>query len=294
MARISEAVIEKDKVFATHSPALNLTYGGQHGYISRPGFRKGNERFDEWISNHAYVKVPVIPILLDYPKFFDLLKGEADIWKKNLKSLVELHALSIEGLSTGLTVDFDEHAFGKAGEMQEEVLNVTRNRSTLTFNFKEKGGKSIQKFLDFYIRYGMKDPDTKRALIANQLTDADVQEIGIYTPDYYTMTMLFIEPDILNKNVMDAWLCTNMMPKSNGERTGHRSENGAGALLDLSIEFTCITMNNEAVLDFADGILKSLNEGILSKIPDNDMSLPKAGIEPTLLKDRTGFDRTDS
>lgn len=271
------------------SASLNLTYGGQHGYWARLGYKdKTGKTYAEWISNHAYVKRPMIPILLDYPKGFNLFKGEADLWKSNYKALLELHPLSIEGLNTKLNVDFDEHAVGKAGEMQEEVVNVTRNRSTLTFTFKEKAGKSISKFIDKYIRYLIMDPDTKRALIGNQIND--ITDIGgIYTPDFYAGTMLFIEPDPLGKSVIDAWLCCNMIPKETPDRIGQRNENGAGSLLDVSLEFTCITMNTEAVLIFAEHILNKL--GILKMIPDLDMTLPDDRVHPDLEATNTGFDR---
>lgn len=284
--RITDAILNKDKAYAGHSPALDLSYGGQQGIMSKIG-RVGpdGKNYDEWISNQAYVKRNVIPIVLRYPKFFDYMP-EKEKWIAAYKALIELHPLSIDGLSSGLTVETDEHPIGGAGEMQEEPTDVKRAKSTLTFVWKEKAGKAIQKFLDKFIRYGIMDPDVKRPLVADLIGDISSIE-GMYTADFYTGTVIYIEPDITQKVVIDAWLCTNMFWKSNGDRTGKRDIKSAGEAPELSIESSCITMNNEAVLTLADRILSSLTS--LSKLPDIGIVVPSAEIDASIAAAKTGF-----
>lgn len=130
------------------------------------------------------------------------------------------------------------------------------------------------------------DPDTKRALVAQYITDINTIG-GMYTPDYYTGTVLFIEPDITQKVVVDAWLCTNMFPKGNGDRTGKRDLRSAGETPELSIEFTSITMNNSAVMTLANKILSSLS--VLSKLPDTGIVVPSSEIDSTLAAAKGGF-----
>lgn len=290
MAKITNFAIPKGTAYAVNGAAVNLEYGGQHGYWARLGMRDASGRtYDEWISNTSYVKRPIIPILLDYPKFFDLMP-QPDVWKRSFKALMELHPISIEGLNSTINVDTDERAVGKAGEMQEEVTNTTRNRSTPTFNFVEKAGKPITNLFNTYIRYALMDPDTKAALIGTYIDN--IEDIGgVYTAEMYSFSMLFIEPDPINKVVQEAWICTNMFPKTGPEITGSRTENGAGQLLDISVEFAAITMSTQSVKEMAQDTLKNLT--ILSKIPDKDQVVPSNGINPELKSINNGFDRVD-
>lgn len=289
MSRIKEAILAKDTAYAGNSPVLDLSKGGQNGYMAQLGMvDKDGKHYDAWISNQAYVKRNIIPVVLDYPKFFDFLK-EKEKFISAYKALIELHPLTIDGLSSGLTVEVDEHAVGGAGEMQEEITNVTMARSSLSFTFKEKAGKAIQKFLDFIIRYGYMDPYTKKPLVSQFIDDMD-KIGGAYTPDFYTGTVIFIEPDVLHKEVVDAWLCTNMFFKSNGERTGKRDVHTAGEAPELTIESSAITMNNDAVLKLANEILGKLT--IINDIPDVDMVTPAGGIDPSVAKQETGYNQT--
>ena len=286
MARITDSILAKEKVYAGHSPAANLKYGGQMGYMPRIGMvGPDGKTYEEWISNQAYVTRNIIPVVLKTPKFFKYM-GDEQAWVETYKALWELHPLTITGLSSGLTVETDEHAVGGAGEMQEEVTNVTRARSSLSTTYKEKNGKAIIKYLDYLIRYGMMDPDTKKPLVSKFIKNID--EIGgMYTADFYTGTILFIEPDVTQKQVVDAWLSTNVFPKSNGERTGKRDIKSAGESPELSIEWASITMNNEAVLKLADSILAKLT--ILNKLPDVDMVTPSSDIDPNVSSTSVGF-----
>jgi hypothetical protein len=237
--------------------------------------------FAEWINNQAYVRRNVIPLLLTYPKFFDLMPNPAEL-KAMLKELLELHPLSITGLQAGLTVETEEHAIGGAGEMQEEVTDVKRARSTVNFTFKEKAGKAIGFFLDMYIRYGIMDPDMKRPLVSNLLPNGSVDGIGgMYTPEYYTFSMLFIEPDITHTTVYDAWLISNMYPKSNGDRVGSRDIRAAGESPELSIDMAGFSMCNENVRIMAKAMLANLTT--LKHIPDLGILVPTDKVDPGIL-----------
>jgi hypothetical protein len=210
-------------------------------------------------------------------------------WIETFKALIELHPSAITGLTSGLTVDTDEHAVGGGGEFQEEITDSKRARSTVNTTYKEKAGKGIGKFFDVFIRYGMMDPDTKKPLVAKFIES--IEDIGgLYTPDFYTATVMFIEPDITQKVVVDAWLVTNMFPKSNGERTGKRDIKSAGDAPELSIDWAGITMNNEAVHDMADKILSNLT--VLNKIPDVDMIPSESEVSANVAGAKVGFNET--
>ncbi len=178
-------------------------------------------------------------------------------WVDSLKSLVELHARTIEGLNGGLTVEFDEHPVGGAGEMHQEITDVKRARSEPTFTFVEKYGMPIQNFLSAWIKYGMADPNTKYPLIASINED-----VGDMLFDWFTCSCLFIEPDPTHKRAVKSWVGTNMMPKSNGEIIGKRDLTSASEVLTLSIEFTGIFqfgMGKDGTNVFAQSILDGIN-----------------------------------
>jgi len=283
--KFTDSVLQKDEVYAGHSPAMNLIHGGNNGYMPKIGGLENGKNVEEWIGNHGYIKRNLIPIVIVYPKFFDLMPDK-EKWIATYKALIELHPLVIDGLNSGLTVETDEHPVGGGGEFQEEITDVKRQRSSLSFTFKEKAGKAIQKFLDYLIRYGYMDPDVKKPLVTKYIKD--ISEIGgMYTPDFYAGSVLFIEPDITQKVVVDAWLCSNMFFKGNGDRTGKLDKQSAGELGELSIESSSITLNNEAVLEFADTVLQSLT--VLNKIPDTDLTLPTNSIDPSVDSAQTGY-----
>jgi hypothetical protein len=289
MSRLTDSVLAKGKAYGGHSAALDLKLGGQSGHTSAIG-RVGadGKNYDEWISNQAHVKQNIIPVVLKYPTAFDYFTDKA-MMISAYNAIMTMHPETITGFQSGLTVDFDEHAIGGAGEMQEEFTKVSRARTAINMTFKEKAGKSIQKYIDLVIRHLYSDPDMEKPLISNAL-NTDAKFGGLYTPDYYTGTHLYIEPDVTQQNVVDAWLCTNVMFKSNGERTAKRDIHSARETMDLSIDLTSITMNSDSVLKLAQTVLSGLN--VLHANPD-DAVLPQIITEPGLGNQHAGLSSTD-
>ena len=246
MARVTDALLG-EKAFAkgAKAPMLDLTYGGQNGYAPNLG---------EWVSNQAYVRRQLVCVLLEAPKFFSLMPDSAK-WVQALKAMVELHATSIEGLNAGLKVDFDEHAVGGAGEMQQEVTNVTRARTEPVFGFVEKYGRPIQTLLYHWISYGMMDADAKFAMVGT----LDGSRPDDLLADWFSMSCLFFEPDAQHKKVVQSWVVTNMMPQETGPIEGKRDLTAASEVLKLSIPFTGIAQYNLGSNVFAQGILDGIN-----------------------------------
>lgn len=240
MARVSQAVLSQAYATDNTAPMLDLSYGGQGGWTPN---------LVEWVSNQAYVRRNLICILLEAPKLFTLFPNSSK-WIQSLKALVELHTRSIEGFNAGLTVETDEHPVGGAGEMQQEVTDVKRARTEPRFTFIEKYGRPIQTLLDYWIRYGLMDPETKFAL-ASTLSNRPQDMLA----DWYSMTCLFIEPDPLHRRVTQAWVTTNMYPLSNGDITGRRDLTAAQELLTLDITFAGISQYGAGVNKFAQTIL---------------------------------------
>lgn len=245
MARLTEAILGQ-KAFGQYvnQPMLDLTYGGQQGWA--PNLK-------EWISNQAYVRRNLVPVLLEAPRFFELMPDPAK-WTSSLKSLIELHCRSIEGFNAALTVDLDEHPVGGGGEMQQEVINVTRARSEPSFTFIEKYGRPIQTFIQHWIQYALMDPETKYALVGTLENNPDD-----LLADWYSMSCLFFEPDPTHRKVVQAWITTNMFPRETGEIIGKRDLTASSEMLTLTIPFTGISQYGMGVNLFAQKILDGIN-----------------------------------
>jgi len=245
MARLTDAIISGAYTRDIDRPILDLKYGGQQGWAPN---------LTEWVSNAAYVTRPLICILLEAPRMFTVMP-DSQKWISSLKALFEVHARSIDGLNQTLTVDTDQHPVGGAGEQQEEIVNVTREKSSPKFTWNEKYGMPITTFLSYWIRYGIMDPETKFALLST-LNKSEVKDL---LPDWYTATAIFIEPDPLHKKVTKAWLCTNMFPKTSGELTSKRDLTSSQEILTVDVEFSAISQVGLGVNKFAQQILNNIN-----------------------------------
>ena len=252
MSRLTQALITKNDVAGDltkgrKAPMMDLTYGGMMGLTPE---------LAEWVSNQAYVRKNVICILIEAPTGFSQLPNP-NVWVQTLRSLVELHALSIEGLNAGLEVEFASNPVGGSGQVQEDFTDVKETLSNVTFRWGEKYGMPVANFFRGWITNLMMDPNSK---IANMFTLANTAG----TPrdqlsDVTSATMLFIEPDPTFNAVVKSWLVTNMMPKSTGEITGRRDLTQAAEPVTYDIAFTGITQFGNGVDLFAQKILDTIS-----------------------------------
>lgn len=247
MARLTESLLGgRAYSLGEDTAMLNLAHGAQQGWAPNLG---------EIINNQAYIRRNLHCILLEAPKFFNLMPNP-EMWYQSLKALFEVHARTIEGLNAGLKVEHDEHAVGGGGEFQQEVTDVKRDRSEPVMGFVEKYGMPIQTLLEYWIRYGHMDPDTKYPLI----TTLSGEKPSDLLLDWNTATCLFFEPDPTHTKIQKAWITTNMMPKGTGEIIGKKELQAASEVLNLSIEFTGVSQYNRGAKVLAQRILDSINK----------------------------------
>jgi hypothetical protein len=224
---------------------LDMTYGGQFGYAPN---------HLEWVNNQAYKTNKIIPIVLELPRFMRSMENP-ERWIRSARALFELHCRKITGINSTIEVTTNSHPFGGGGQIQEEFTNVKREPSKPKFQFIDKYGRPIQRFLEFWITYGMMDPETKYSLLATLPNAAQLDMLA----DMYTMTMLFIEPDPMHRKVDKAWLITNMFPKSAGEKTGALDKTEDQEFLTIDVEFAGITQEGLGVDIFAQNIMDKIN-----------------------------------
>jgi hypothetical protein len=230
---------------ASQAPMVNLQVGGQQGPMTD---------FVGYVANSSYVRRNIICQLVAAPRGFRDLNNP-EIWEQTLKALFELHAKSIEGLVSTLTVEHVDNAVGGAGEMQQDLSNVTRARSTPTFVWNEKYGQPVRAFLEGWVQMLMMDPGTKApGIISTGRRPSDL------LPDYTGATALFFEPDPTFTKVTKAWLCTNMRPNNQvAENTGRRDLTQAGESVDYTVEFTALTQVGQRVIEFAQSRLNAMS-----------------------------------
>jgi hypothetical protein len=245
MSRLADAILQGAYSTGKSSPMLDLQFGGQNGYAPN---------LTEWVSQTHYVRKNIHCILLEAPVGFRYLPDSA-FWIRALKNMVEVHARTIEGLNAGLDVQYSETAVSGGGEMFEDAINVTRERSNVTFGFTDLYGRPMQNFIHNWITYLIGDADNKVPMI-NTLTTVRPFDM---LADISSATMLFMEPDPTHSKVSKAWLGTNMKPRATGTIDGRKDLTAGGELSELSIGFTGVYQSGVGVDMFAQAILNSLN-----------------------------------
>ncbi len=247
MSRLANAILQPGTAFSAghNAPMVDLQFGGQMGYAPD---------LSEWVSNQAYVRRNLICLLVEAPKGFDFLPN-SEQWIATLRSLVELHPLSIEGLNAGLEVEIAATPVGGAGQQQEDFTNVTEVQSKPVFRWGEKYGMPIANFFRGWITNLMMDPHTKYANVATVVGQKPTDMLA----DQYSATMIFIEPDPTHTKVVKSWLVTNMFPQGTGEITGRRDLTQANETPTYDISFTGIAQFGLGVDAFAQKLLDGIS-----------------------------------
>ena len=247
MARLSDAILQNNQAYAAgrQNPMLDLTKGGQMGFAPD---------YTQWVSNQSYIRRNLFCLLVEPPRGFSYLQN-GDKYTGVLKSLVELHALSIDGLQAGLEVETSETPVGGGGQVQQHFTNVTEARSNPVFRFDEKYGMPVASFFRSWITHLMMDPHSKVANIGTLSGNKPTDMLA----DMYSATMIFIEPDPTHTKVVKSWLCTNMFPTGTGEIVGRRDLTAAGEQTTYDINFTALTQFGLGVDQFAQRLLSNIN-----------------------------------
>lgn len=229
----------------TTSDVADITKGGQMGYM--PDLAVIN-------ASALYVRKNIVPFVIQTPLGFEDLP-EPEKWIAAVKAMFERHATRIEGLRSTVNVEWVETPVGGAGEMQQDVGNITRERSEPSITLPERKGRPFGRLLEGWIYNLMGDPETKVPMVMTRA----LRKSPNILPQYTGATVMFIEPDVTHTKVEKAWLCTNMMPQSSGPIEGSRDLTAGGEILELQITFSAITKVGYGVNVYAQQLLDELN-----------------------------------
>ena len=247
MSRLQDAILQPNTAYAHghQAPMLDLRYGGQMGYAPD---------LTEWVSNQSYIRKNTICLLVEAPKAFRDLPNP-DYWTATLRSLVELHPLSITGLNAGLEIETTTNPVGGGGQQQHDVTDVKETPSSPVFRWNEKYGMPVFNFLRGWVTNLLMDPNSKYAAIATLGNGAPTDMLA----DRYSATMCFIEPDPTHTRVVKAWLGTNMFPMGSLENIGSRDLTQAGEPVTYDVNFSGIFQFGLGVDQFAQELLNGIN-----------------------------------
>ena len=257
--------------------SVSLEKGGQFGFLPMIGGIDNEKNISEYMYNQSYLRKDLIAIVLDTPKVFDYLPNP-DNWRKAIKAFFEVHAKTIDGIDSSLTVDTSEKETGLSGGKFKEPINVTRADSNVSIGVVEKYGIPFEILLDTWIRYGMIDPESQAPLAT---TLPGMENVDVYSPEFWTCTVLFIEPDVLLRKAVHGWFIGNLFPTSNPDIVGKKDKTAGRELKDMTIEMggMAIPSTNKRVMDLANSVLDSLK--LYTRTPD-DILLPATEVAANL------------
>lgn len=249
MSSLRDTLLAKQRAFTVGrtNDMVNIKDSGQQGYA--PDLTTIN-------SNASYVRRNLVCLLIQAPKGFQDLPEPRD-WVESLKELVERHPTRIEGLRSTVNVEWYESPVNGAGEMQQDIANITRERSEPSFTWPEKYGKPIRTFLEGWIANLMGDANNKIPMVVTRglLRNKRIQLL----PEYTGAIMLFMELDPTHTQVVEAWLCTNMMPNTTGPIEGSRDITAGGEGVEINVTFSAITQVGYGVRSYAQRIVDAMD-----------------------------------
>jgi len=259
-------------------PSIDIRHGGQWGALPIIGGIANGKSINEWMHEQKYQKRPVIPTVISVPKMFDLLPNAA-AWKSAVKAMIEVHAKTITGIDSSLTVETAEADLGISGAKFREAVKVTRASTNISITLEEKTGNPFEILLDVWIRYGLEDPELGAPLITRIVKKNKLP--SIWSPEWTTMTVLYTEPDVFLRKPVHAWLVSNHFPTTNPDITGGKDKMASREFKDLSLELGgfAIPHTNKRVKKLAQVVLNNLE--LWNKDPE-DMLLPSDTVDPTI------------
>jgi len=247
MTRVADAILTgQAQSFGRGSAMSDPQYGGSYGVAPD---------LSQWASMTHYTRPNLIVMLFDVPRGLQYLP-DSDYYVSGLRAMVETHARNWDGFKSDLKVEFTETPVGRAGEQFQDVVNVTRERTTPTLTLVDLAGRPFQNLLQDYITYLIGDPDTGYPMI----NAIDGVSLGDYLNDMASMVILAFEPDPTFKRVAKAWLCANVMPDTTGPIEGRKDPTASRDTLEISLNFSAVTQSGYGVLLLAQKYFDLMNK----------------------------------
>ena len=255
--------------------AIDLSVGGQQGA------KRDNSN---WISTTLYTKQKLIPALLRSPGGFRFMPDSAKRIAI-LKSIMEIHSISITGLNSSLTVETGDSLVNNSGEVFQTVIKVSRERSNPIHSVMEVKGKPVTTFVKQWIQELLQDPESGHPGIIGR-----PEYIAAGSPDLLaddvSAAMLYYEPNVERTGVTGtSYMCTNMFPLSITDEA-QRVIGAPNETMQVDIPFSSLTIVGRGVDILAKAHLDSLNKEAMAV---NALSLAQEEIMADVAAATTGY-----
>jgi len=257
--------VEQKNAQGSTNPRLNLEYGGLGGLYPRlAGVDDSGKIFEQWVSSTPHTDRDLIPVVLRLPMIFDALADE-ELGKHLAKQYIEILTTlpeSIEGLKRTLTSEQVEQKIHGTNESIEVFSDVRYEKCEITKNYIEKYGKPINSIIEFILKFGVMGSEEKvgLALTLDLKEDYRKRSYLLSLPTFASATMLYFSPDPQMGNVDEAYLSTNVIPKTAGTIESKLNKNEAKTLTEYSIPFTSFTRHDATVRAYAQLWLNEINK----------------------------------
>lgn len=227
------------------APMMDLRNGGQMGFSGD---------YISAVSWQPFVRQNLIPILMKAPTGFDDLPAEKEYLVGALKALIEERALTIDGISDNLSVEFGSTPF-VGGEILEVPNGSSIDPNQPSYTWQEVDGRAVSTYWYNYINMLVFSNELRAPGI---ITTPEGSERTDRLLDYYSFTVLFIEPNLNLNRVVVALLCSNMVPRSSGTRELGFDKTSANQVSTISVTFSALTERGAGVNQLAQRVLDQM------------------------------------
>lgn len=243
-----QILLSEDNVLSDSTSVVDPTLGGQFGPM---------QDTDNWASAMYHTKQRLIGVLLQAPVGMKYMQDGAYL-RRALKTAMEKHATTINGLTSTQTMEVEDTPQGEGGQFMQTPTLVTIARSEPTIGFNELEGKPFTKLFKAIQTELIMEPGTTHPGIIR--SDAYIAAGSpTLTPADRSFVMLFIEPNRNLTGVESAYMVANMMPLEITDEIS-REIGAAAEQTRLEISFTGLTLANDKVRKFAKKWLDDLNK----------------------------------
>lgn len=210
MIQINKNVIKPLKDIDSPKPeATSVLIGGQHGFLPQLGSTVEGASYEDYLHEAGYVRQDVIPYVLTTPKFMEFMPNPGML-ARTVKAMMEVHAITIEGIDTSITAETFTGNLGYANADFTEHARTVMAKSSIKIKLKERLGNPWEKLFHMWITYGKGDVVTNVPLVNRILTPE--QAVKFQRTAWSTFSTLFVEPDVLMRKPVHVFLAMNLCP----------------------------------------------------------------------------------
>lgn len=208
--------------------------------------------------------------VLTQPTMFDPLPAVQQAYK----SIIELHAKSIDGIDIGYVEEFDDTQIGHDGQSASMPLQTKRNPINPSVTADDIHGNLFWNLNYLWLK-SINHPDTSTSLLSAMYGDQMPQWVW----STFTSTWIAIQPDPsgLGNRLVDAVVLTNVIPSETGN-LGIKRTVGSSELAKRTVSYKAVLTHNENTRELGRLIMNSVG----AHKPNLDYALTYQGVNPNI------------